>query len=52
MKLMNINEKSQYSSSATAPKEEDDSDYKPILRGIINTRCNYDGSKIEDIMEG
>ena len=29
------------------PKEDDDADYKPLLRGVINTRCNYDGGKIE-----
>jgi hypothetical protein len=52
MKLVNNHEKSQYDSSAIAVKEEDDSDYKPILKGIINTRCNYDGSKIENILEG
>ncbi|WP_321431278.1 hypothetical protein [uncultured Methanolobus sp.] len=27
--------------------EDDDADYKPILQGVINTRCNYDGGKIE-----
>ncbi|MBC7085662.1 MAG: hypothetical protein H5T43_04775 [Methanomethylovorans sp.] len=33
-------------------KDDDyDADYKPILQGIINTHCNYDGSKIEEIME-
>lgn len=29
----------------------EDADYKPILRGIINTRCNYDGAKIEGALE-
>jgi hypothetical protein len=52
MTLVNNQEKSQYDSSAIAAKKENDADYKPILRGIINTRCNYDGSKIDDIMEG
>jgi hypothetical protein len=51
MKPANNHEKSQYDSSAIVAKEEDDSDYKPILRGIINTRCNYDGSKIENVPE-
>lgn len=32
--------------------KDDDADYKPILRGIINTRCNYDGAKIEGSLEG
>ncbi|MCC7576543.1 MAG: hypothetical protein KK926_06885 [Methanomethylovorans sp.] len=31
--------------------KDDDADYKPMLKGIINTRCNYDGSKIEGTME-
>jgi hypothetical protein len=29
-----------------APKD-DDADYRPMLKGIINTRCNYDGGKVE-----
>lgn len=32
-------------------KEDDDADYKPILQGFINTRCNYDGSKIEGCLD-
>lgn len=32
--------------------KDDDSDYKPILQGVINTRCNYDGAKIEGSLEG
>lgn len=28
-------------------EEDDDADYKPILSRYINTRCNYDGSKID-----
>jgi hypothetical protein len=35
---------------ATMPDDED-ADYKPILQGVINTRCNYDGGKIEGVME-
>lgn len=30
---------------------DDDADYMPILQGIINTRCNYDGGKIEGLLE-
>ncbi|WP_370572378.1 hypothetical protein [Methanomethylovorans sp.] len=37
--------------SLMVPKD-DDADYKPVLQGIINTRCNYDGAKIEGTMEG
>lgn len=34
------------------PDERDpDEDYKPILTGYINTRCNYDGSKIEGALD-
>lgn len=32
--------------------EDDDADYMPMLQGIINTRCNYDGGKIEGTLEG
>ncbi|MBC7085146.1 MAG: hypothetical protein H5T43_02085 [Methanomethylovorans sp.] len=49
---MENKQESYYDRSATATKEEDDSDYTPIRQGIINTSCNYDGSKIEDIMAG
>ncbi|WP_321428853.1 hypothetical protein [uncultured Methanolobus sp.] len=41
-------------SKTDSPKkiiDKDDADYKPILKNIINTRCNYDGSKIEGIYE-
>jgi hypothetical protein len=31
--------------------DKNDADYKPILKNIINTRCNYDGSKIEGVLE-
>lgn len=41
----------EYHVSLTSVKD-DDADYKPILRGIINTRCNYDGAKIEGSLEG
>ncbi|WP_321430049.1 hypothetical protein [uncultured Methanolobus sp.] len=30
---------------------DDDADYKPILQGVINTRCNYDGGKVEGILD-
>ncbi len=39
------------SSSNASKIIDDDADYRPMLRGIINTRCNYDGSKIEGTME-
>lgn len=26
--------------------EDDDADFKPMLSSVVNTRCNYDGSKI------
>ncbi len=41
----------EYNSSFVVSNDDDDADYKPILSGIINTRCNYDGSKIEGHME-
>lgn len=28
-------------------EEDDDADYKPILSKYINTRCDYDGAKID-----
>jgi hypothetical protein len=28
-------------------EEDDDADYKPILSKYINTRCNYDGAKVD-----
>lgn len=28
-------------------EEDEDADYKPILSKYINTRCNYDGAKID-----
>ncbi|WMW26224.1 hypothetical protein RE474_05795 [Methanolobus sediminis] len=30
---------------------DEDADYRPILHGVINTRCNYDGGKIEGLLE-
>lgn len=41
----------EYGASAVFLNNDDDADYKPILRGVINTRCNYDGAKIEGSME-
>ena len=38
--------------SNTSKLEDEDADFKPILRGVINTRCTYDGSKIEGTLEG
>jgi hypothetical protein len=35
-----------------AASNDDDACYKPILQGVINTRCTYDGSKIEGSLEG
>ncbi len=40
-----------YVEQAIDPTDDHDEDYKPILQGIINTRCNYDGAKIEGNME-
>lgn len=37
--------------SNAAINEDDDADYKPILQGIVNTRCTYDGAKIEGSLE-
>lgn len=28
-------------------EEDPDADYKPMLQGVVNTRCNYDGANIE-----
>jgi hypothetical protein len=36
--------------SATSPND-DNADYRPILREVINTNCNYDGDKIEGLLE-
>lgn len=38
--------------SVSANKEDDDADFRPILQGVINTRCTYDGSKVEGTLEG
>ena len=32
-------------SEASAP-DKDDADFKPLLKGVIDTRCNYDGGKV------
>ncbi|MDI3539379.1 MAG: hypothetical protein PWP14_1061 [Methanolobus sp.] len=40
-----------YAGSGAVQDNDEDADYKPILRGVINTRCNYDGGKIEGTME-
>lgn len=40
-----------YVGSGAVQDNDDDADYRPILRGVINTRCNYDGSKIEGTMD-
>jgi hypothetical protein len=42
-----MTKKSQPDDPAAVPKKDDDADYKPMLRGIVNTRCNYDGGKVE-----
>jgi hypothetical protein len=39
------------SSSFDADTEDEDAAYRPMLRGIINTRCNYDESKIDEQIE-
>ena len=31
--------------------EDDDADFRPILQGVINTRCTYDGGKIEGSLD-
>jgi hypothetical protein len=41
----------EHSIHATVQNNDDDADYKPILQGVINTRCTYDGAKIEGSME-
>ncbi|WP_406657467.1 hypothetical protein V7O62_02630 [Methanolobus sp. ZRKC2] len=38
--------------AAVVTSEDDDADYRPILQGVINTRCTYDGGKIEGSLEG
>lgn len=39
------------SGPAAYEEDDDDSDYRPILQGVINTRCTYDGAKIEGSLE-
>ncbi|WP_164997855.1 hypothetical protein [Methanolobus psychrotolerans] len=41
----------EYGGSVAVQNDDDDADYKPILQGVINTRCNYDGAKIEGIID-
>lgn len=41
----------EHSGSNAAISDDDDADYKPILQGIVNTRCTYDGGKIEGSLE-
>jgi len=41
----------EHSSSNAVISDDDDADYKPILQGIVNTRCTYDGGKIEGSLE-
>ncbi|WP_164997747.1 hypothetical protein [Methanolobus psychrotolerans] len=37
--------------SIVVPKYDDDANYKPMLRGVINTHCDYDGGKVEGHQE-
>ncbi|TGC08710.1 hypothetical protein [Methanolobus halotolerans] len=30
---------------------DEDAEFKPMLQSVINTRCNYDGGKIEGTLE-
>ncbi|ETA68256.1 hypothetical protein MettiDRAFT_1712 [Methanolobus tindarius DSM 2278] len=46
--LMETND---YRKSEPSRIMDDDEDYRPILQGVINTRCNYDGGKIEGILD-
>ncbi|WP_167848809.1 hypothetical protein [Methanolobus halotolerans] len=41
----------EYDRSGIVRDYDDDADYKPILQGVVNTRCNYDGAKIEGSLE-
>ncbi|MDW7732772.1 MAG: hypothetical protein SCH66_10140 [Methanolobus sp.] len=38
--------------AAGVTNDDDDADFRPILQGVINTRCTYDGCKIEGSLEG
>lgn len=40
-----------HADSATCQNNDEDADYRPILQRVINTRCNYDGAKIEGMLE-
>ncbi len=51
LKTTTIISECEYHGSLISAKD-DDADYKPILHGIISTRCNYDGAKIEGSLEG
>lgn len=42
---------SDYGGSTAIVNDDEDADYKPILQGVINTRCTYDGAKIEGSLE-
>ncbi|WP_256623122.1 hypothetical protein [Methanolobus chelungpuianus] len=44
-------EKTDFDSGPAAFTEDDDADYRPMLQGVINTRCTYDGAKIEGSLE-
>lgn len=46
-----VNKDYRYKTEFSSHMEDDDADYRPILRGIISTRCNYDGSKIDAFSE-
>ncbi|KXS43692.1 MAG: hypothetical protein AWU59_947 [Methanolobus sp. T82-4] len=41
----------EYDNNAVTDHDED-ADFKPMLQNVINTRCTYDGSKIEGTLEG
>jgi len=49
--LKTLTERTDLDSGPAAFMEDDDADYKPMLQGVINTRCTYDGAKIEGSLE-
>ncbi len=49
MESPKLSQKKCNKNSTTASDHEDEA-YKPILQGVINTRCNYDGSKIDGLL--
>ncbi len=51
MKSLKNMTKNEFEYGSLVFSNDDDADYKPMLKGIINTRCNYDGAKIEGSME-